>query len=129
MFRIKIEKDGNEPSIFDVTSKQAFIGAISALIDTLQADMNEERVWDEILDECDNTFSDKHDFYNWLREMKSHNLMVDYFDYDEFKERAADEYIGDNSEWSTADDLISAEDELKCDMEKIQDITSKWVEE
>ena len=136
MFKIKIEKeDRNEIDTFDVSDKQAFMGAISVLLDTMQKEvfekagieMSEEKVYEDIDRRTGYVFSDREQFFSWLSDMKSNDLIDPYFDYDSFREEAADDYVRENTDdFGSVSDLLDAYDELKSDMDEIYYTADKW---
>lgn len=127
MFNIIISKQGDEEAkTFNVNDKQAFMKVISVLLDEMASVNAEAGVYRQIDNATGNVFNNQIEFYEWLRTMKKHDLVDPEFDYEAFKQEAADAYVRENTDFSDIDELTTAYDELISDMKDIYDIADKW---
>lgn len=113
---------------FEMNGKEEFLQVASELYDIAKTNINDEEYvkWDDLLKGT--IFVDPKEFKDWLHKVAETPIMSYSFDYDEFKERCADEYVEDNycGEYRTVDDLINKVDRMESAMSDIKYIADDY---
>lgn len=127
MFKIKIEKefDGTTAN-YDVTTKEEFMNALGGMWDMMAKDIAEkDTVWEEFLKGTE--FESKKEFEEWFKEMCRHHIAYPYFNFDEWMGEAVDDYIKDETDYYSLDEITSKIDRLEDALRSIQDITEEHI--
>lgn len=116
----------NKEQTFDVNNKDDFIWVVGNMWDAMEEQIKEETkptdAWDELLKNT--PFDTKEEYIEWLDEMKNYDLMCEDFDWLDFREQTANEFVCEKTDFDSVEEMNDKIEELQEAMNDIYHIAN-----